>query len=145
MNSTSIIDFFDRTLKSKGFRLKKSTWNRTQGSFVKVIDIQTSKSGDLVTINAGVLSLSVYSACWGRDTDPFIEEPFCTVRARIGQLLDNKDLWWNVDETSAIDEMTTHLEEQILPFLERMLSLGEMRDWLASIDVPSSKTPLPSL
>lgn len=145
MSAASIIARLDRELTPKGFRRKKATWNREQDSFVEVIDIQTSKGGDTVTMNAGVLSRSVYSACWGRDAEPFIEEPFCTVRARIGQLLDNKDLWWDVSDVSAIDEMTDCLEGRILPFLERMRSLGGMRDWLASTGVPSSKSPLPSI
>lgn len=145
MNASHLINLFDRKLKPKGFRRKKATWNRGRDAFVEVIDVQTSKDGDSVTLNAGVLSLSIYSLCWGRDAEPFIEEPFCTVRARIGQLLDNKDLWWEVGDTRAIDDMTDRLERQIFPFLERMRSLGGMRDWLASTGVPSPKSPLPSL
>jgi hypothetical protein len=145
MSAASIISRLDCELAPKGFRRKKATWNREQDSLVEVIDIQTSKTGDSVTMNVGMLSRLVYSASWGRNAEPFIEEPFCTVRARVGQLLDNKDLWWDVGDMSAVDEMTDCLEQRVLPFLERMRSLDGMRDWLVSTGVPSSRSPLSSI
>lgn len=145
MSAVSIIAGLDRELVPKGFIRKKATWNREQGPLVEVIDIQTSKSGDTVTMNVGVLSRPIYLACWGRDAEPFVEEPFCTVRARVGQLLGNKDRWWGVSNAGATEEMVNCLRAQILPFLERMRSLEAMRDWLASTGAPSPKIPLPSI
>ncbi|MFN7168238.1 MAG: DUF4304 domain-containing protein [Pannonibacter sp.] len=145
MSAKSIISCLDRTLIPMGFQRQKATWNRPQDDVVEVIDIQSSKGGDRVTINAGVLSRSVYFACWGRDVEPFVEEPFCTVRARIGQLSDNKDLWWDVSCKSAIDEIAEHLERRIIPFLQRMRSPEEMREWLASTGAPLSRLPMPSI
>lgn len=145
MSAASLVARFDRELAPKGFTRKNATWNREQDSMVDVIDIQVSKSGDTVTMNAGVLSRQIYFTCWGRDAEPFIEEPFCTVRARVGQLLDNKDRWWDVSGASVADEMVGCLEVQILPFLERIRSLEGMRDWLASTGAPSPKSPLPSI
>lgn len=145
MSSASIIACIDRELTPKGFSRKKTTWNREQGSLVEVIDIQTSKGGDAVTMNVGVLSRPIYSACWGRDAESFIEEPFCTVRARVGQLLDNKDRWWDVSSAGVAGELIDCLAARVLPFLERMQSLEAMRDWLASTGMPSPKSPLPSI
>jgi hypothetical protein len=145
MSATSIITRLDRELSPKGFSRKKATWNREQGPLVEVIDIQTSKGGDAVTMNVGVLSRPIYLACWGRDAESFVEEPFCTVRARVGQLLDNKDRWWDVSSESVAEEMVDCLGARILPFLERMRSLEAMRDWLASTGMPSPKSPLPSI
>jgi hypothetical protein len=145
MSAASIIARLDRELTPKGFSRKKATWNRELGSLVEVIDIQTSKGGDAVTINVGVLSRPIYLACWGRDAESFIEEPFCTVRARVGQLLDNKDRWWDVSSAGVAEEMVDCLAARILPFLERMRSLEAMRDWLASTGMPSPKSPLPSI
>lgn len=145
MSAASIIARLDRELTPKGFCRKKATWNREQGSLVEVIDIQTSKDGDAVTMNVGVLSRPIYLACWGCDAKPFVEEPECTVRARIGRLIDNKDRWWDISSAGVAEEMVGCLRAHILPFLERMGSLEAMRDWLASTGMPSPKSPLPSI
>jgi len=145
MSAASIIARVDRELAPQGFRRKKATWNRERGTVVEVIDIQTSKGGDAVTMNAGVLSRPIYFSCWGHDAEEFIEEPLCTVRARVGQLLDNKDRWWDVAGGGVPEEMVGCLGTQILPFLERMGSLEAMRNWLASAGIPSPKSPLPSI
>lgn len=145
MSAALIIARLDRELTPKGFCRKKATWNREQGSLVEVVDIQTSKDGDAVTMNVGVLSRPIYLACWGRDAESFIEEPECTVRARIGRLIDNKDRWWDVNSAGVAEEMVDCLAARILPFLERMRSLEAMRDWLASTGIPSPKSPLPSI
>lgn len=145
MTIALILARLDRELATSGFVRKKSTWNREHGPLVEVIDVQTSKASDAVTMDVGVLDRGVYFACWGRDADLFVEEPFCTVRARIGQLLDNKDRWWNIGSARVADEMAGCLREQALPFLWRMQSLKEMRDWLALAGAPSPKIPLPTI
>jgi hypothetical protein len=145
MSTASIIARLDHELAPKGFRRKKATWNREQGSLVEVIDIQVSKRGDTVTMNAGVLSKPIYLACWGRDPDSFIEQPECTVSARVGRLIDNNDRWWDVSSAGVAEDMADCLTARILPFLERMRSLEAMRDWLASTGIPSPKSPLPSI
>ncbi len=145
MSTASIISSLDRELASKGFRRKKATWNRDCGSLVDVIDIQTSKGGNAVTLNAGVLSRSIHLTCWGQEAEPFIEEPLCTVRARVGQLLDNKDVWWDVNSSGVSDEIVGCLGARIFPFLERMRTPEGMRDWLLSTGIPSLRYPLPSL
>lgn len=145
MSKKAIIARLDRELASDGFTRQKDTWNRGYGQLVEVIDIQGSKVGGTVTLNVGVLERGVYAICWGRDPEPFVEEPLCTVRARIGQLLDNKDRWWNVEDTNAADEMIICLRERAFPFLARMHSLEEMRAWLASAGSPSPKNPLSAI
>jgi Domain of unknown function (DUF4304) len=132
----------DRELRAQGFRRRKSTWNRELGAFVSVIDIQTRTDGNAVTMNVGVLSRSVYFTCWGQEADSFIDEPFCTIRTRVGQLLDKRDLWWDLARADTADEMVYHLETSVLPFLDRMQSLNDMRDWLASRGMPSAREAL---
>ncbi len=147
MNRPMITARIDRELTSIGFSrfAKKSTWNRQHHSLVEVIDIQISKTGNKVTMNVGVLERGVYFACWGRDAELYVEEPSCTVRARIGELIDKKDRWWDVDSTSVADDMVACLSGYALPFLARMQSLKEMRDWLASQGAPTPRKILPSL
>jgi len=143
--TSSIIGRIDRELAPRGFSRKKVTWNREHDLLVDVIDIQVSKSGDTVTMNAGVLSRPNYFACWGRESEAFVEAPSCTVHARVGQLLDNKDRWWDIGSESAADEMVECLGARILPFLDRLQSLEAMRDWLASTGLPSPKWLVPSI
>lgn len=145
MSTALIVARLDRELAPRGFRRKKTTWNRERDSFVDVVDVQVSKSRDTVTMNAGVLYRPIYFACWGEESKPFVVEPSCTVRARIGQLLDNRDRWWDIGSESVADEMAECLETCIFPFLDGMQSLESMQDWLASTGLPSSKWPLPSI
>lgn len=145
MSNALIIARVDRELAPKGFSRKKATWNRQKGPLVEVVDIQTSKGGDAVTMNAGVLSRSIYFTCWGREAESFIQEPECTVRVRVGRLIDNKDRWWDVGGAGVAEELAGCVGVQILPFLERMQSLEAMRDWLADTGMASHKTPLSSI
>jgi Domain of unknown function (DUF4304) len=128
-----------------GFVRKNATWNRKQGQRVEVIDIQNSKDGETVTMNIGVLDRDIYTVCWGRASTPFVEEPSCTIRCRIGQLIDNKDRWWSVDSATTVEEMVECLKANALPFLNRMQSLEEMRDWLAPSGVVTTKYPPDSI
>jgi hypothetical protein len=145
MSTKSIISQLDHELALRGFSRKGATWNRHNGSLVEVVDLQSSRHSSSVTMNAGVLCPQAHLVCWGRDAEPFVEEPFCTVRARIGQLMDNRDLWWSTNSESAADEIIDHLERIVLPFLERMQSLEEMGNWLAACGAPSRTAPLPSI
>ena len=145
MSTASIIARLDSELEPKGFMRRKATWNREHSSLVEVIDIQISKGGDTVTLNAGVLSRPIHFICWGREAEAFVEEPFCTVRARVGQLMDDKDRWWAINGTRTPDEMAECLVACVLPFLDRMHSFKGMRDWLASGGAPSPKNPFQSI
>ena len=42
----------------------------------------------------------------------------------------NMDRWWDIGNENAVEEMVVCLKAGALPFLERMQSLAEMRDWL---------------
>lgn len=145
MRAKTIISRLDLELISIGFRRKGVTWNRETHSVVEVVDIQISKSGDRVTMNAGVLSRPVYFTCWGCDAKPFVFEPECVVRARVGQLIDDRDLWWNIDVPAAADQMANCLVARVLPYLARMQSLEAMRDQLASEGAIQRKYPLPAI
>lgn len=146
MNITSILNRLDRTLVKLGFKRRNATWNRERGHFTDVLDVQVSKAASTVTINVGVMERGVYAQCWGREAEPFVEEPFCTVRARIGELIDGRDKWWDIhDDAKCAEEMVSCAKEYALPFLERMHSLQEMANWLVTTGAPSPKSPLPAI
>lgn len=145
MNTKPILNHLDQTLLPLGFKRKKATWNRHDGLFTDVIDVQVSKSLSTVTMNVGVLEKSVHLACWGSEAEPFVEEPFCTVRARIGQLTDGHDKWWNTSDSQFQEEMALCIKSHAIPFLSRMHALESMRDWLKSSSSPSPRNPLQTL
>lgn len=143
MSTKAVIDRLDELLKPLGFTRHKATWNRRSDSFVDVIDVQTSKAGDTMTINAGVLHSEVHRKCWAVELPVVIEEPACIVRARIGQLLDGKDLWWRLGDARILDDVAEKVTAYVLPFLERMHSLAAMEQFLTNMKVTNQKYPLP--
>lgn len=143
MNAKDVIARLDEMLKPLGFEKHKTTWNLKSSLFVDVVDLQTSKTGDMITINAGVLHLGVHGKYWGGDFPKFIEEPFCTVRVRIGQLLDGNDLWWQLNADDVANEITEKVCLQVLPFLEQMHSAEAMERFLTNAQVVKKKYPPP--
>lgn len=93
MKHAAIVSTLHELLKPLGFRKKRATWNRS-GKVVEVINVQVSKAGDSATINAGVMDKDVYALLWQKSAHDFVAEPDCTVRARIGTLIDDLDHWW---------------------------------------------------
>ena len=146
MNKSPIIVFLDGLFRPMGFLRKKSTWNRENGQFVDVIDVQVDKSESSMTLNVGVLEKGVYYSCWGRDAGPLVEEPFCTVRARIGELMDGKDKWWPLRDIDAITgEIEYSVKQYAIPFIDRMHSLEHMYQWLISSGAATPRNPLAAI
>lgn len=143
MTTKDIVASLDRVLKPLGFIRKKATWNRATGTFVDVLDIQVSKAGDTVTVNVGVLERNVYIKCWGWESSEFVEEPNCTVRARIGELINQKDKWWQVSDSAAVEDIVSHVVNFALPFFEKLHSLERMSEWLTRTNVVAQKYPPP--
>lgn len=142
MNAKPILNYLDQTLLPLGFERKKATWNRRHGMFTDVIDVQVSKSLKAVTMNIGVLEKSVHLICWGSEAEPFIEQPFCTIRARIGELIDGHDKWWETSNTQFKEDMAMCIKSNAIPFLNSMHELAAMREWLKSSGSPSPRNPL---
>lgn len=143
MSAKAVISRLDRVLKPLGFERQKTTWNRKSGSFVDVVDVQTSKVKNTITINAGVFHSGVYAKCWGDWLPEFIEEPSCIVRTRIGQLIGEKDLWWKLDEVDVADAVAEKVSSHVLPFLGQMHSIDAMEQFLTSAQVVKQKYPPP--
>jgi hypothetical protein len=129
----------DYLLEPRGFVRKKETWNRRVDSLVDVVDIQISKAGDAVTVNSGVLDTDVHTTFWGSEPPEFIEQPYCTVCARIGELIDGRDKWWPLGNNGTATEMAEKVTAHVLLFLERMHSREAMRQWLIDNEVAKKK------
>jgi hypothetical protein len=132
----------DRLLRPLGFAVRNATWNRKAGSFVDVISVEVSKSRDTATISAGVVDRDVHALLWGPPV-LFIQEPLCTVRARIGELIDNYDRWWEIDDVTTPGAMADDTAASVLPFLDRMHSREHLRQWLVSTKVTTRRYPPP--
>jgi hypothetical protein len=143
MSTKAVIARMNELLKPLGFTRHKTTWNRRSDSFVDVIDVQTSKAGDTMTINAGVLHPEVHRKGWATELPAVIEAPECIVRARVGQLVDSKDLWWQVNDVGILDDVAEKVTAYVLPFLERMHSLEAMEQFLTNAKVTKHKYPPP--
>ena len=143
MSTKAVIARMDELLKPLGLTRHKATWNRRSDSFVDVIDVQTSKAGDTITINAGVLHPEVHRKCWATELPAVIEEPECIVRARIGLLIDGKELWWKINDAGILDDVAEKVVAYVLPFLERKHSLEAMEQFLTNAKVAKQKYPPP--
>ena len=143
MNTKTMIARMDEILIPLGFHREKATWIRSAGSFSDVLDVQVSKAGDSMTINAGMLDAEVYETCWGNPPPSVIEVSHCTVHARVGQLIDGKDLWWPAKGERTPEDVAESLRAHVLPFLGRMHSHVEMERFLTDAEVTKQTYPLP--
>src|SRR5690606_12703069 len=133
----------DDLLKPRGFTRQKTAWNRKSGYVVEVIDVEISKAGDTATVNAGVLDTDVHVKLWGSEPPAFVEVPACTVRARVGELIDGKDLWWQLNDGQVTEKVSKAITDHMLPFVKRMRSRQDMVQWLTDTQVVKKKYPPP--
>jgi hypothetical protein len=91
------VDAMDTELRPAGFARRKAVWNHRHDALIDVVDLQVSKGGEDVTLNCGVLDPVVHLKAWSSEVPQFVQEPDCTVRARIGELLPERlDVWWQL-------------------------------------------------
>jgi len=145
MNAKPVVNLLDELLKPLGFGRKKMTWNRRVNGFVDVVDLQQSNAGDALTVNVGVMHSEVHGICWGNIPPLFVEEPTCTVRSRIGQLRDGRDLWWRGEMEDVAPNVVALVRESVLPFLDQMHSPDAMAEHLERGVAINQKYPPPMI
>ena len=143
MSVKEIATKINRLLEPRGFFRRGKAWNRKTQPLVDVIDLQKSKAGDMVTINAGVLDRDVSTMLEDRAPSDFVQQPMCTVGVRIGELVDGRDKWWQIDNAGVADEIADDIATRVLPFLEKMHAREAMRQWLISTNVIRRRYPPP--
>jgi hypothetical protein len=143
MSEKNVVGKLEVLLHPLGFTRKQAVWNRRSGYVVEVIDVQVSKAGDTATVNAGVLDTDAYATLWGSEPPAFVEIPDCTVTARIGELIDGKDLWWQLNDGQVTDRVSKAITDHMLPFVKRMRSRQDMVQWLTDTRVMKKKYPPP--
>lgn len=142
MTDKEIIKCVDHLIAPLGFKRKGALWNRESDSVVEVIDIQINKAGDAATINAGVLHIDAYEEVWGAKPPEFIEEPFCIVRARVGEIVGEHDLWWSLSDSQTPEDVIAVIEAHVLPFLDKWQTIEAMEIFL---ERESGRQPLPKI
>jgi Domain of unknown function (DUF4304) len=143
MREEAVTRKLEELLKPLGFTRQKAVWNRRSGYVVEVIDVQLSKAGDTATVNAGVLDSDAHVKLWGSEPPAFVEESACTVRARVGELIDGKDLWWQLNDDQVTDNVSKAITDHVLPFMKRMRSRQDMVQWLTDTEVVRKRYPPP--
>ena len=140
MTKRQLISKLDDALGKYQFYRSGSVWNRDYADFIDVIDLQISKSKDTFTINVGVANKFVMQACWGIDGSDVVEEPKCTVRARLGELMYGRDVWWNLTDDDGVDEILSGIQNTAIPFLQHNHSVDHMIENLGN-DPASRRYP----
>jgi hypothetical protein len=133
-------------LGALGYRKAGDTFRRERERCVQVVNVQASKWNTAekaaFTVNVGVFFPAVHARMeLGWEPGPRgPSEAACTVRARLGALMDGRDRWWIVrppswrrsllggDPARVAEEVRAPLEQTALPWLERMADLREARD-----------------
>jgi len=139
MKVKQLIANINNILVSRGFYRKNKIWNRQSDEYVDVIDIQTSKYRDAFCVNLGISEKFVTKMCWNIDGQSFLDEPSCTVRARLGILSYGKDKWWSLDDDLEYQEISSKICDVAIPFFDINHSVNKMIEYLESL--PGNKYP----
>jgi hypothetical protein len=142
MNANALIKNLDKFFLPLGFQRRGAIWNRGGKSVVDVVDVQTSKAGGTITINAGVLDPEVYATLWNKKVEEFVDQPTCTVCVRIGELIDGRDIWWELNDIAATSDVEEKIKVHVLPFLERMQTREAMERWLTNSAAMRKRLPI---
>lgn len=125
-SAAALVKGIDPLLLARGFKRKRSTWNRRKAGMVDIVDVQVAKSGGSAFVNLGVADASVYRSVWERPLPDFVRGPASTVTTRLGRLFADSDVSWDLADARSIGEIVQRLESHGLPFLERMHDVAEM-------------------
>lgn len=108
----------NEVLQKYQFYGHRTLWNRHFTNSIDVIDLQINKYRDMFTLNVGVADKFVAQACWGLDGTTMMDEPSCTVRVRLGELLHGTDTWWRIADEDGVEEVLSGIKNAAIPFLQ---------------------------
>jgi hypothetical protein len=114
-------------LRPAGFRRQRHAWRRDAGEFVDIVNLQLSKGLDSVWVNLGVIQPDAYQWTWAMPVGSTVDEARCTVRSRLGVLVDGHDTDWDVGDADSPVVVADLLRSVGLPWLEGMHSLAALQ------------------
>lgn len=141
-----IKDGFHEILKPLGFKKKGNNFYLKLDSIGQIINVQKSAFGNKdsisFTINTGIFVPEYWLAFYNysdKGLPDYPTEPQCLIRKRIGNLRNQHDTWYDVnertDEQQLIAEMRKNLTEFILPYFNRFNSTEQMLHELDKADM----------
>jgi hypothetical protein len=136
-----IKDGFHEVLNPLGFKKKANNFYLRREELGQIINIQKSSfySKDHInfTINTGLFLPEHWTGLIyneGKEIPTFPTEPECLIRKRIGELRNQHDTWYDIDEktdeSTLIVEMRSNLSKYILPYFERTKTKGDFLNLL---------------
>jgi hypothetical protein len=134
-----LIKAYHLTLKPIGFKKKGNNFYLQKSDFGQHINFQKSpwrtKDNISFTINTGVFLPEFWSALdynSGKAIPEFPSETQCILRRRIGELRRENDTWWDINEKTDLEGLTstllTNLTEVILPHFNYMKTKNEIKE-----------------
>ncbi|WP_273209750.1 DUF4304 domain-containing protein [Runella zeae] len=148
---------FHEILKPLGFKKKANNFYLKLGNIGQIINVQKSQFGDKhsirFTINTGIFVPEYWLAFYNysnKGLPDYPKEPECLIRKRIGDLRNQHDTWYDIeeqtDEQQLINEMKKNLTNFILPNFDRLNSTKKMLQELDKLDKADMRmTPLGKL
>jgi hypothetical protein len=122
-------------LKSMGFKKKARDFYRVDAESIAVINVQASQGNagekGRFTINVGRYFPAIAKVQDKTLSGSHPKEYECTVRERLGALMDGNDKWWVVDTATDNAEIASELryvvERFAMPWLQRIATLSGLR------------------
>jgi len=138
---------FHDILKPLGFKKKANSFYLKRYDLGQIINIQKSsfysKDNIHFTINTGIFVPEYWAGLYyniGKELPIFPTEPECLIRQRIGELRNQNDTWYDVNETTeengVIIEMRINLEKYILPYFEQTKTKEGFLEMLDKNELP---------
>lgn len=137
-----IYSCFHEKLKALQFKKRANNFYRNLGEIGHIVHVQKSVYGSKnqisFTVNIGIFSslywMSAYNYKNVAEAPSYPTEAVCIIRKRIGQFIDGKDLWYDLNEGSnvspLISELTEIMELKVLPFLDEVNTNDELLAYL---------------
>ena len=122
----------NQLLAPLGFERRETAWNRRRNGLIDVVSMQVEGAIEKLTVEAGVLHPTAYVTCWGEDVPDFVDAPDCTVRARVGDLIDKHSHWWPLDRPELAEDVVDKIARYLLPYLDRHQSVDAIEKSLAA-------------
>ncbi|KDN55851.1 DUF4304 domain-containing protein [Flavobacterium seoulense] len=140
---------FQEILKPLGFKKKANNFYLKLDTIGQIINVQKSSFGNKdnisFTINTGIFVPEYWLAFYNysdKGLPDYPTEPECLIRKRIGNLRNQHDTWYDVnertDEQQLIEEMRKNLRDFILPYFDRLDSSEKMLQELESSNMMMS-------
>jgi hypothetical protein len=114
-------------LKPAGFKRRGNAWRRDVGGFVDLVNLQLSKSLDRLWVNLGVIEPDSFRRCWEAPVGATYDEASCTVRSRLGVLIDGLDRSWPAGDPDSAAAIADRLESVGLAWLDGMHALAAIQ------------------